>query len=107
MTRPPVHNVQTNDGRVIGFAAERLTTRPLEQSDAGWLAELHRDPDVMATIGGIRTDTESAEWLAANLEHWDTHGYGQWVLTKVGFSYERGIDHPVGPHRFYRLTRTP
>lgn len=184
MTRPPVHNVQTRDGWVIGFATERLTARPLEQSDAGWLAELHRDPDVMTTIGGVRTDTEAADWLAANLEHWDTHGYGQWVLTnradgvivgrgglrtidasvgeplveigytlarrswrqgyateaarafitiafdhydldqlgaitldtnhasqhvltKVGFSYERDIDHPVGPHRYYRLTPTP
>ncbi|MEZ5410177.1 MAG: GNAT family N-acetyltransferase [Acidimicrobiales bacterium] len=169
---------------MTGFDTGRLTARPLERSDAGWLAELHRDPDVMATIGGIRTDAESADWLATNLEHWDTHGYGQWVLTnradgvivgrgglrtidasvgetlvrdrlhlarsawhqgyatetarafvtiafdhydlaqlgavtldtndasqhvltKVGFSYERDIDHPVGPHRFYRLTRSP
>ena len=59
MTRP-VRNVQTRDGRVAGFDTERLTARPLEPSDASWLAELHRDPHVMATIGGIRTDAESA-----------------------------------------------
>ena len=184
MTTPPVRNVETHDRRVTGFNTDRLTARPLDSSDDGWLAELHSDPDVMATIGGVRTHTESAEWLAANLEHWDNHGFGQWtltersggtlvgrgglrlidpsvgeplveigytlarrswhqgyateaarafitiafdhydldqlgaitldtnhasqhVLTKVGFSYERDIDHPVGPHRFYRLTRTP
>jgi hypothetical protein len=64
MTRPAVHNVQTHDGRVIGFDTERLTARPLE----------HRG---------------TTPWPAAP------------------GSYERDIDHPVGPHRFYRLVRTP
>jgi ribosomal-protein-alanine N-acetyltransferase len=34
----------------------------------------------MATLGGIRSDEETGLLLARNLEHWERHGFGLWVL---------------------------
>ncbi len=93
-------NVQTVDGVVVAFETARLHARRMTAADAGWLDRLHRDPDVMAMIGGVRTTDESAAWLRANLDHWETHGFGQWMLDHDGVCVGRGglrkIDEMVG-----------
>lgn len=55
----------------------------------------------MAFIGGTRRAAESADWLRANLEHWDENGFGQWMLRDatgrfVGRGGLRWIDPCVG-----------
>ena len=41
---------------------------------------MHRDPRVMATLGGMRSDEETARYLRDNLDHWDRYGYGIWAF---------------------------
>jgi len=45
---------------------------------------MHRDAAVMAQLGGVRDDAQSATYLAKNLEHWEKHGHGLWILHEVG-----------------------
>ena len=61
--------------RTVRLRAERLAPRHLAA-----LIALHRDPEVMATLGGERTPAESEDYLAANMRHWDEHGFGLWML---------------------------
>ena len=35
----------------------------------------------MATLGGLRSDEETAHYLRDNLDHWDRYGYGMWVFS--------------------------
>jgi RimJ/RimL family protein N-acetyltransferase len=69
------------------LAAERLTAGHLPE-----ITRMHRDPAVMAQLGGVRDDAETAAYLARNLKHWDDHGYGLWILREVG----GGEPPPVG-----------
>lgn len=65
--------------------AERLTADHLEE-----VRRMHRDPAVMAHLGGLRDDEQTAAYLARNLQHWADHGFGLWILR------ERGGRDPVG-----------
>ena len=44
---------------------------------------MHRDPAVMTTLGGLRSDEETASYLRDNLDHWDRYGYGMWLFRDV------------------------
>jgi [ribosomal protein S5]-alanine N-acetyltransferase len=35
---------------------------------------------VAATLGGVRSEAETCEWLDSNLEHWERHGFGLWLF---------------------------
>jgi len=56
---------------------------------------MHRDPRVMATLGGVRPDAETKDFLRVNLDHWDRHGYGLWIFRdRTGaFAGRGGIRH--------------
>ena len=41
---------------------------------------MDRDPRYMALLGGIRTDTQTREYMARNLKHWDEQNFGLWIL---------------------------
>jgi RimJ/RimL family protein N-acetyltransferase len=48
--------------------------------------ELHRmnsDPAVMATLGGVRSEEQTREFMAAALEHWERHGFGIWTFRAI------------------------
>jgi len=55
--------------------AERLTPDHLPE-----LRRMHRDAAVMAELGGVRDDAQTAAYLARNLQHWADHGFGVWIL---------------------------
>ncbi len=55
--------------------AERLAPHHLDD-----LLALHRDPEVMAELGGVRDEEQTRQYLARNLEHWAEHGFGVWML---------------------------
>ena len=38
------------------------------------------DPEYMALLGGPRTESQTREYLARNLKHWDEHNHGLWML---------------------------
>jgi ribosomal-protein-alanine N-acetyltransferase len=62
------------------FGTDRLVAERLREEHLGEIQEMHRDPRVMATLGGLRSDEETACYLRDNLDHWERHGYGIWVF---------------------------
>jgi [ribosomal protein S5]-alanine N-acetyltransferase len=65
---------------------ERLAATRLRADDFDLLCELHRDPAVMATLGGVRSDERTRAFLAENLAHWDEHGFGLWLFRESATS---------------------
>lgn len=59
--------------------AERLTTGHLPE-----LVRMHRDRAVMVHLGGLREPDQTLEYLDRNLQHWDDHGFGLWILRQSG-----------------------
>jgi RimJ/RimL family protein N-acetyltransferase len=59
------------------------------------LCVMHRDERVMATLGGVRSDAETRDFLRVNLDHWDRYGYGLWIFRgRAGaFAGRGGIRH--------------
>ena len=66
---------------VDSFRTERLLAERLREEHLGEIQRMHRDPNVIATLGGFRSDEETARYLQDNLDHWDRYGYGMWVLS--------------------------
>jgi RimJ/RimL family protein N-acetyltransferase len=62
------------------FTTERLRAERLTAAHLIELRALHRDGEVMARIGGPRTEAQTAQYLAENLRHWSEHGFGLWIL---------------------------
>jgi ribosomal-protein-alanine N-acetyltransferase len=62
------------------FRTDRLLAERLSEGDMADIRRMHRDPRVMATLGGLRSDEETARYLRDNLDHWDRYGYGIWAL---------------------------
>ena len=56
---------------------------------------MHGDARVMAWLGGVRSDSRSRDYLAANLAHWDIHKFGLWMLRDAGgkFAGRAGLRH--------------
>jgi RimJ/RimL family protein N-acetyltransferase len=49
----------------------------------------------MRTLGGVRSDAKTQEYLAVNLDHWKRHGYGLWIVRDVDGTFvgRAGIRH--------------
>jgi RimJ/RimL family protein N-acetyltransferase len=60
--------------RTTRLALERLRVDHLEE-----LCRFHQDARVMATLGGVRSEESTREWLEGDLAHWERHGFGIWV----------------------------
>lgn len=72
------------------FSTARLDARRLTPDDWGEVCRMHADPLVMAHLGGVRDETQTAEYFNVNLEHWADHNFGLWIVC------ERGRNAPVG-----------
>jgi RimJ/RimL family protein N-acetyltransferase len=57
----------------------RLRLTRLRESDLADLCCMYRNPRVMATLGGIRSEDETRSHLQQHLAHWDQHGFGRWA----------------------------
>jgi len=44
------------------------------------LLTMHADVRVMATLGGVRDEQSTRDFLARQLDHWKQYGYGLWML---------------------------
>lgn len=62
------------------LSTRRLVLERLQAGDLDDLARMHADPQLMATLGGLRSRAESETLLRALLAHWDEHGFGIWAL---------------------------
>jgi [ribosomal protein S5]-alanine N-acetyltransferase len=65
---------------IITFRTDRLIAERLRLEDLDELRRMHHDPRVMATLGGLRSDAQTQQFLRENLRHWDRHGYGLWMF---------------------------
>jgi ribosomal-protein-alanine N-acetyltransferase len=59
---------------------DRLTGEPLTEDHFGELLRMHQDARVMATLGGLRDEAQTREYLDFNLTHWRRHGFGLWIV---------------------------
>ncbi len=62
------------------FHTDRLFAERLQAHHFDELCQMHRNPEVMATLGGIRSDELTRQFLHDNLAHWQRWGYGLWVF---------------------------
>ena len=62
------------------FQTARLSARRVRESDFDDILRLHTDPRVMATLGGLRSEEQTRQYLRTSLEHWQRHGFGQWMF---------------------------
>ncbi|WP_441237818.1 GNAT family N-acetyltransferase [Bradyrhizobium sp. 930_D9_N1_4] len=79
------------------FRTARLTAEKLSHHHLPDLVALHLDAEVSRYLGGVRSAEATKAYLAVNMEHWNQHGFGLWVLrTKDGrFAGRAGIRHIV------------
>jgi RimJ/RimL family protein N-acetyltransferase len=62
------------------FCTDRLLAERLRLGGLDELCRMHHDPRVMATLGGVRSDDQTQQFLHDNLQHWERHGYGLWMF---------------------------
>ena len=65
------------------FETLRIRASPISPSDAQLLRRIHSDARVMATLGGVLDDAASDRVLLRMLTHWESHGYGAFVLRSL------------------------
>ena len=58
---------------------QRLLLERLCRAHREDLGRLHRDPRVMATLGGVRPEEETLRVLMECEQHWEQHGFGLWL----------------------------
>ena len=58
----------------------RLVAERLRDEHFEYLRGMDSDPDVMATLGGVRSENETWAGLRAGLAHWERNGFGPWVF---------------------------
>ena len=62
------------------FTTARLHAERLTESHWVELHRMHRDATAMAHLGGVRDANWTTAYLVRNLEHWERHGFGLWIL---------------------------
>jgi RimJ/RimL family protein N-acetyltransferase len=72
------------------FRTSRLEAERLARHHPADLIEFHRDPNVIAGLGGIRDEEETSQYLGRNMDHWEEHGFGVRVLRERGGSESIG-----------------
>jgi RimJ/RimL family protein N-acetyltransferase len=72
------------------FHTARLRASRVRADDLGELLRMHRDPAVMAHLGGLRDEQATRDYLRINLAHWDERGFGLYIVRESG-----GTD-PIG-----------
>lgn len=62
------------------FETERLRAYRLQPEHFALLLAMHQDPVTMATLGGVRSEEQTREYLQRFLAHWEENGFGMWLL---------------------------
>lgn len=65
---------------IYTYSTERLIAKKIESSDFEKLNQLHSDPDVMATLGGLRPAHQTKQDLEVVLKHWQENEFGVWLF---------------------------
>lgn len=59
---------------------ERLVGERLREEHFAYVRAMDTDRDVMATLGGVRSENETWEGLRSGLAHWKRYGFGPWAF---------------------------
>lgn len=62
------------------ITTERLSAERFRPEHYDLLCQIHRNPFVMATLGGVRSDETTRQNLQDYIAHWETNGFGLWLL---------------------------
>jgi len=62
------------------FSLRRLFAERLTDAHLPLLRRMDNNAQMMASLGGIRSDAETKAYLERNLAHWAQHGFGIWIL---------------------------
>lgn len=62
------------------FTTHRLSAERLKFQHLNELYRMHQNKQVMATLGGVRSDNETRLLILNNLYHWQRYGFGLWVF---------------------------
>lgn len=62
------------------FCTKRLIAEKIKSSDLDKFTAMHTNPEVMATLGGLRTDEQICDNLNWNLNQWQENGFGLWLF---------------------------
>jgi RimJ/RimL family protein N-acetyltransferase len=65
------------------FQTPRLAAERLREHHFADILRMHADARQMAPLGGVKDEAETREYLDRNLDHWDQHGFGLWILRDV------------------------
>lgn len=87
-----------SDGFPDHFTTARLQAERLTLGHLPEVRRMHQDAVVMAQLGGVRTEEQTAAYMDRNLRHWAEHRFGLWILR------ERGGGDPVGRAVLRHLT---
>jgi ribosomal-protein-alanine N-acetyltransferase len=79
-----------SSSKLDNWSTRRLNAERLLPRHFLLLLRMHRDKQVMATLGGVRSRAETRDYLKKNLDHWRTYGHGIWIFSR------RGDRHAVG-----------
>jgi [ribosomal protein S5]-alanine N-acetyltransferase len=72
----------------------RLLLTRLQAADFDDLHAMHSDPQVMATLGGVRSRDETQRVLDLLVSNWETDGFGYWLARERasgGFAGRGGL----------------
>jgi ribosomal-protein-alanine N-acetyltransferase len=58
----------------------RLRAYRLQPEHFALLLAMHQDAVTMATLGGVRSEQQTRDYMRRFLAHWDQNGFGMWVL---------------------------
>jgi [ribosomal protein S5]-alanine N-acetyltransferase len=62
------------------FVTPRMDADRITEDDFADLFRMNQEPAVMATLGGIKSEAQTRDFLRASIEHWQRHGYGIWIF---------------------------
>ena len=65
---------------VDSFTTPRLLAERLTPAHLLDLRRMDQNQRFMAHVGGVRDEAATLTYLERNLAHWETHGFGAWML---------------------------
>lgn len=77
---PEMNSSPEEVGAPEQFATARLRAYRLQPEHFALLLAMHQDGVTMATLGGVRSEQQTREYLRRFLTHWNDNGFGMWVL---------------------------
>jgi [ribosomal protein S5]-alanine N-acetyltransferase len=62
------------------FSTSRLLAERLRAAHLPDLRRMDLNEAFMANLGGVRDEAGTVSYLQRNLAHWESHGFGLWIL---------------------------